>query len=117
MSGEEIRRTWETLAVEFEDGVLEVTLNRPAALNALDVTLMAELRELWSALPAAVRCIVITGAGKGFCAGADVSLLASDRADAAATVAEELAFLPGDQVPAPVIAAVNGVCAGGGLHF
>src|SRR5207237_3759592 len=74
-------------------------------------------RALWLDLPAHVRCIVVTGAGKGFCAGADMSLLESDRADAAASVADELAFLPGDQVAVPVIAAVNGVCAGGGLHF
>jgi len=106
-----------TLVVELEDGVLVVTLNRPDALNALDVELMAELKALWGALPAGVRCIVVTGAGKGFCAGADMSLLESDRDDAAATVADELAFLPGDQVEVPVIVAVNGVCAGGGLHF
>jgi enoyl-CoA hydratase/carnithine racemase len=78
---------------------------------------MAELRELWGTLPAGVRCIVVSGAGKGFCAGADMSLLESDRSDAAITVADELAFLPGDRVEVPVIAAINGVCAGGGLHF
>ena len=117
MSGENLSDGRQNLAVELEAGVLTVTLTRPDALNALDVTLMAELRTLWAELPAGVRCIVVTGAGKGFCAGADISLLESDRADAAATVADELAFLPGDQVEVPVIAAVNGVCAGGGLHF
>lgn len=108
---------YETLEVGLEGGVLSVTLNRSEALNALDVTLMSELRALWGGLPAGVRCIVVSGAGKGFCAGADMSLLESDRSDAAATVEDELAFLPGDQVEVPVIAAVNGVCAGGGLHF
>src|SRR3954466_3097621 len=98
MSGERISRDFETLAVELEGGVLSVTLNRPGALNALDVTLMAELLALWGEVPAGVRCIVLSGAGKGFCAGADMSLLESDREDAATTAAEELAFLPGAQV-------------------
>jgi enoyl-CoA hydratase/carnithine racemase len=106
-----------TIVVGLEDGVLSVTLNRPEAINALDLAMMRELRELWGDLPAGTRCIVITGAGKGFCAGADMSLLESDRSDAAITVADELAFLPGEQVEVPVIAAINGACAGGGLHF
>jgi enoyl-CoA hydratase/carnithine racemase len=117
MNGADFPGESKTLAVELYDGVLVVTLNRPDALNALDVVLMAELRDLWGALPAGVRCVVLTAAGKGFCAGADMSLLESDRGDAGQTWAEELAFLPGDQVEVPVIAAVNGVCAGGGLHF
>jgi enoyl-CoA hydratase/carnithine racemase len=117
MSTEDLTGERATIVVGLEAGVLSVTLNRPDALNALDATLMAELGELWGALPAGVRCIVISGAGKGFCAGADMSLLESDRSDAAITVADELAFLPGDRVEVPVIAAINGVCAGGGLHF
>jgi enoyl-CoA hydratase/carnithine racemase len=106
-----------TIAVEQRDRVLLVTLSRPGARNALDVAMMGELRALWRSLPDGVRCIVLTGAGEGFCAGADMSLLESDRADAAASAAEELSFLPGERVSVPVIAAVNGVCAGGGLHF
>jgi enoyl-CoA hydratase/carnithine racemase len=117
MNGEDLSGGRRALQVWLDQGVLTVTLDRPEALNALDVTLMSELRELWGDLPPGVRCVVVTGAGKGFCAGADMSLLESDRADAAATVAEELAFLPGDRIEVPVIAAVNGVCAGGGLHF
>jgi enoyl-CoA hydratase/carnithine racemase len=117
MSTEDLTGERETIVVGLEAGVLSVTLNRPDALNALDATLMSELRELWGTLPAGVRCIVVSGAGKGFCAGADMSLLESDRSDAAITVADELAFLPGDRVEVPVIAAINGVCAGGGLHF
>jgi enoyl-CoA hydratase/carnithine racemase len=107
----------QTLHLEKVDQTLLVTLARPEARNALDVTMMSELRSLWGSLPADVRCIVITGDGPGFCAGADMSLLESDRDDAAASAAEELSFLPGAHVDVPVIAAVNGVCAGGGLHF
>jgi enoyl-CoA hydratase/carnithine racemase len=107
----------ESIEVESRGATLLVTLARPHARNALDVTMMSELRSLWTSLPDGVRCVVITGAGSAFCAGADMSLLESDRDDAAATAAEELSFLPGDAVGVPVIAAVNGACAGGGLHF
>jgi enoyl-CoA hydratase/carnithine racemase len=106
-----------TIAIEKIEQTLLVTLARPQARNALDVRMMSELRSLWTSLPAGVRCVVVTGEAPAFCAGADMSLLESDRADAAATAADELAFLPGDQIPIPVIAAVNGACAGGGLHF
>lgn len=107
------------LLVERDGSILFATLNRPGARNALDVELMSELKRLWRDPEAlhGVRCIVLTGAGPGFCSGADVSLLKGDRADAAASAAEELGFLPGRTVEVPVIAAVNGVCAGGGLHF
>lgn len=107
------------LLTERHGDVVQVTLNRPAALNALDPTLMAELRRTWARLAEdpALRCVVITGAGRGFCAGADVNMLEGDRSDAAATAADELAFEPGRHLSVPVIAAVNGVCAGGGLHF
>jgi enoyl-CoA hydratase/carnithine racemase len=107
------------LLCERHGDVAQVTLNRPAALNALDSALMAELSRTWRELAAddSLRCVVLTGAGRGFCAGADVTMLEGDRADAAATAAQELAFEPGRHLAVPVIAAVNGVCAGGGLHF
>jgi enoyl-CoA hydratase/carnithine racemase len=109
----------ELCIVEHRGPVALVTLNRPDRLNALDASLMDELRELWPALDAepGLRCVVLTGAGRGFCAGADRSLLASDRSSAPQSVAEELSFLPGSQLRVPVIAAINGPCAGGGLHF
>jgi enoyl-CoA hydratase/carnithine racemase len=107
------------LRVERHGHVLEVTLNRPKRRNALDDTLISELRDLWSddARMSGVRCVVLTGAEPGFCAGADMSLLSRDRSDAPVDVREELRFLPGAQIDCPVITAVNGVCAGGGLHF
>jgi enoyl-CoA hydratase/carnithine racemase len=107
------------LLTERRDHVLLATLNRPRRRNALDASLIASLRRLWSDREALrdIRCIVLTGAAPGFCSGADMSLLASARDDVPETAREELSFLPGLQVDAPVIVAVNGVCAGGGLHF
>jgi len=108
--------------IRFErDGdIAVVTLDRPQRRNALNAELMGSLRALWADRQAlaGVRCVVLTGAGPGFCAGADVEMLHRDRRDtAAATAEDELSFLPGNTVAMPVIVAVNGVCAGGGLHF
>jgi enoyl-CoA hydratase/carnithine racemase len=107
------------LLVEHAGPIVRVVLNRPRRLNALSQSLMDELRQTWADLAAdpALRCVIVTGAGRGFCAGADMALLAADRSSAPADVHDELSFLPGDTLDVPVIVAVNGVCAGGGLHF
>jgi len=106
------------LLVDRRGPVLVVTLNRPQRLNALDSELRHELGVLWGAVGAddAIHCVVLTGVGRGFCSGADVHEL-TGRNDAPEDVREELAFLPGHRLAVPVVAAVNGVCAGGGLHF
>ncbi|MCR2783408.1 MULTISPECIES: enoyl-CoA hydratase/isomerase family protein [unclassified Microbacterium] len=109
----------EVVDLRIEDRIALVTLNRPASANALDEQLIRDLGELWRTLAAdrGIRCIVLTGAGRHFCAGADVSMLASDRTEVGRDADEELSFLPGRVVDVPVIVAVNGTCAGGGLHF
>jgi enoyl-CoA hydratase/carnithine racemase len=109
----------DVLRVEDEEQVVTVTLHRPERLNALDRELMDGLRALWAALARKpdLRCVIVTGAGRGFCSGADLDLLRDSREDAPASAEAELAFLPGRQLDVPVICAVNGVCAGGGLHF
>jgi enoyl-CoA hydratase/carnithine racemase len=101
------------------DGVLLVRLNRPERLNALDAAQMDRLERLWlrTAADEAVRCVVVTGTGRAFCTGADSSFLTAERAPRGAGLDAELSFLPGRQLDVPVIAAVNGICAGGGLHF
>lgn len=111
-----------TVTVRWKDEgrILLVILDRPDRLNAVDATMIRELTALWGALarpPRLLRCVVVTGAGRGFCAGADAQLLESDRTEAGATSREELAFLPRHRIEVPVVVAVNGVCAGGGLHF
>ncbi|MBF0673342.1 MAG: enoyl-CoA hydratase/isomerase family protein [Salinibacterium sp.] len=109
----------DVLDVAVNDGVALVTLNRPANANALDDTLMGDLNRLWRRIAddRSIRCIVLTGAGRHFCAGADMSLLSANRTNVGRDADEELNFLPGGVVDMPVIVAVNGTCAGGGLHF
>jgi enoyl-CoA hydratase/carnithine racemase len=110
--------TPDPILIERSEGVVVVTLNRPDRRNAFDTAMMSRLSGLWEELASAegIRCLVVTGADPAFCAGADMELL-EGREKAGATAREELAFLPGEQLDFPVIAAVNGVCAGGGLHF
>ena len=70
---------YKNLIVEVQDGIATVILNRPEALNAVNVELHGDLEYVWTDLNAdeAVRCVVITGAGKAFSAGGDVKLMAS----------------------------------------
>ncbi|MCR5978248.1 enoyl-CoA hydratase/isomerase family protein [Gordonia jinghuaiqii] len=114
-----LERDTGVLVAELRGSTLLVTLHRPHAANALDDELMVALRRLWESVAAepSVRCIVLTGAGEAFCAGADARMVAGDRASVGDTAAQELAFVPGPQISVPVVVVVNGVCAGGGLHF
>lgn len=118
-SPDDLRCAEGPLLVDVVEGTLVVTLNRPHAANALDPELMAALDHLWhrAARTRGLRCIVLTGADRAFCSGADASMLSEERTVLGDTAAEELAFVPGPRVPVPVIVLVNGVCAGGGLHF
>jgi 2-(1,2-epoxy-1,2-dihydrophenyl)acetyl-CoA isomerase len=108
---------YERVLVEIAHGIGTVTLNRPEKLNAFDPEACADLIEALRMLVQsdAVRVIVVTGAGRGFCSGADLSVL---EAQGAALVAagKEIALLI-RAAPKPVLAAVNGPAAGGGANL
>ena len=116
--------SYETLLVEREGHIGWLVFNRPDAGNAMDATMLAELERAWQELDAdpQVRVIVNTGAGDAFQTGLDVRQLARDkdalREQSRRTKRAELRLSAWHNgVHKPVIAAVNGVCAGGGLHF
>ncbi|MFN7055203.1 enoyl-CoA hydratase [Hyphomonas sp.] len=122
------------ILTDLSGGVLTITLNRPDRLNAWTGIMQSEVETAIRAAGAdeAVRCIVITGAGRGFCAGADMGGLQSIQANAGETYQAKTPDLapsapsaleqtfPGRfghmfACPKPIIAAINGPCAGIGL--
>ena len=116
--------TYTRLRVERRGPVGWLTFDRPEVANAMDAAMLHELEVAWAELDAddSVRVIVNTGAGKAFQTGLDMVQLSRDpealREQSRRTKRAELkltAWMCG--VWKPVIAAVNGVCAGGGLHF
>ncbi len=106
----------------LDDGVATVTLNRPAAYNALTADLLESLLVTFTALQRdpAVRTVVITGAGKGFCSGQaldDRRSLPDENADISRAVIERYNPLLTAMIgfEKPLVAAINGVVAGAGL--
>ena len=112
---------YETLLVESRDGVRVVTLNRPDVLNAISAQLGAELLDALreAERTADTRCLLLTGAGRGFCAGADLR----EQAPGQTSVGDLLRTRYNGIVQRmramekPVIAAVNGVAAGAGCNL
>ena len=116
--------SYETILFEVDSGIARLTLNRPDKLNSLNVQMHAEVRQALSSLPeSGARVLVLTGAGRGFCAGQDLS----DRAVAPGSQGVDLGesienrynplVLTLRNLAMPVIAAVNGVAAGAGANI
>jgi len=108
---------YERILVEITDHIGTVTLNRPEKANAFDPGMCVDVLEALRMLATAdqVRVIVITGAGKAFCAGADLGVLGT-QGNQLVRAGKDIA-LTIRNAPQPVLAAVNGPAAGGGANL
>ncbi len=113
---------YETILYSVSEGVATITFNRPASLNSINRQMVDDLRDALDRVQGDpnVMCLVLTGAGRGFCAGADLSAgLVRDPAEVARTLREMynpvIRTLHG--MEKPVVAAVNGVAAGAGCNM
>ncbi len=115
----------ETLQCRFAKGVATIALNRPDSLNAITAEVHRDLNAALDVLEAdsTVRCLLLTGMGRGFCSGQDLTeKIASGpdgRPDLATLVVEKFNPLTArlDELPVPTVAAVNGIAAGAGASL
>ena len=112
---------YRNILVEIEDRVAVAKVNRPKALNALNIEVLQELIAVFQQLDAddEVRVIILTGEGKAFVAGADIKQIASYTAPEArkfSKIGQQLMSIM-EAVEKPIIAAINGFALGGGMEL
>ena len=109
---------FETILFSENDGVATLTLNRPQVMNALNSQMRAEIVTALTGLSSDTRCVVMTGEGRAFCSGQDLTDAAAAQ-DLEGTLRREYEPMLRAVVdcPVPVIAAVNGVAAGAGANL
>jgi 2-(1,2-epoxy-1,2-dihydrophenyl)acetyl-CoA isomerase len=123
-AAQEAPMSYETILFTVEGGIARLTLNRPDKLNSFNTQMHGEVQHALARMPSSdARVLVLTGAGRGFCAGQDLG----DRAVAPGSQGVDLGdsiekyykplVLALHTLPMPVIAAVNGVAAGAGANI
>lgn len=112
---------YKNIRVKKENGIVVITINREKVLNALNAEVIAELQDFFRVSWAddSIRCVIITGAGKAFVAGADIGELAACNVRAGVKTSMLGLYLMKtiENFPRPVIAAVNGFALGGGCEL
>jgi 2-(1,2-epoxy-1,2-dihydrophenyl)acetyl-CoA isomerase len=116
--------SYQYILFDTQGGVARLTLNRPERLNSFNTAMHAEVREALGSLESSdARVLVLTGAGRGFCAGQDLNDRAVAPGGAATDLGESVEknykplVLALRSLPVPVIGAINGVAAGAGANI
>ncbi|MBA1147446.1 2-(1,2-epoxy-1,2-dihydrophenyl)acetyl-CoA isomerase [Ectothiorhodospiraceae bacterium WFHF3C12] len=117
--------SYENIELEIADGVATLTLNRPKSLNSFNVAMHEEVRDAMDRVAgdATVRCLLLTGAGRGFCAGQDLSDRNVQPGDEAPDLGRSIEDYYNPLIrrlktlEMPVVCAVNGIAAGAGANL